>query len=1062
VAFQGLPAKRGAQSPALITKAAPPDSPDEPGAASPSSEATARSAEHDPQGAEAADDALLAEAFPHLRRVSGIDFSAYKPSTLRRRIERRAGLGRHASIRAYLDTVRDDPAEAVALAEDMLIHVTRFFRDTSVFDALARQVLPRILAEKPPGEAVRVWVPGCATGEEVYSLVIAILEEMHASGHVAPLKVFGTDLSEAAIETARAGRYPTSIENDVAPERLARFFVRHESEYAVRKEIREHCVFARHDLTRDPPFSRLDLLSCRNLMIYLATPAQRRVLPALHYALRPGGVLVLGASESPVAFTGFEPLDASQRLYVRTGSAARGDGPPTELPRWPTPPITPRLPSPPGPLADVQREADRAVLAAYAPPGVVITEDLTVVQFRGQTGAFLEPVPGAASLDLLKLAREELRIDLRAAIERARQTHQRATQRGTSFRAGDVVRHVDIEVFPLLAPTLGERHFAVLFHEQPAAAPAATALPESANTAQRALEDTLRGELAATRAYLESVIEQLEVGNEELRAANEEVLSSNEELQSTNEELQTAQEELQSSNEELSIVNTELSERNRETRRIHDDLSNVLSSSALALLLLDREARIRRFTPEAERHLSLIATDVGRPIADIRPRLATGDLATAVRDVFTHLTPYTATVRDPDDRWFQLAIRPYLTTDGRVDGAVVTIVDVDDLVRGRSLLAEARDFAERVVEGIAEPLVVLDEEHRVRVANHAFCEAFGFDRQAAAGRTLEQLGAPGCLVALLRETVTRLARGERVDHVRVESPDHAEGDRSLLLAGRVLPSSEAPRRSFLLTFIDVTRQEAREEGVRAYRRELQELVLDTTLAEERLRRRIAEGLHDQVGQSLALAQQRIAEARQHAGAAAAHALDGAHRLVEAAVEDIRTLTFELSPPILYDLGLPPALGWLAEQLAVHHRLEVAVSAPRELAPLDDETASLVFRAVRELLLNVAKHARTPRSRVALRSSTETLTVIVADDGVGFDPTTQAATQAPRRFGLFSVREQILRLGGAFDVCSAPGHGTFASIVVPLVRPRARPPSARPDVRRSASPLPRRRAEGTPE
>ena len=1035
----------------MTTKVSPPDSPDEPGAAS--SDAPARSDEHDPQSAEAADDALLAEAFPHLRRVSGIDFSAYKPSTLRRRIERRAGLGRHASIRAYLDTVRDDPAEAVALAEDMLIHVTRFFRDTSVFDALARQVLPRLLAEKPPGEAVRVWVPGCATGEEVYSLMIAILEQMHASGHVAPLKVFGTDLSEAAIETARAGRYPTLIEDDVAPERLARFFVRHESEYAIRKEIREHCVFARHDLTRDPPFSHLDLLSCRNLMIYLATPAQRRVLPALHYALRPGGVLVLGASESPVAFTGFEPLDASQRLYVRTGGAARGDGPPTELPRWPSPPIAPRLPSPPGPLADVQREADRAVLAAYAPPGVVITEDLTVVQFRGQTGAFLEPVPGAASLDLLKLAREELRIDLRAAIERARQTHQRATQRGTPFRAGEVVRHVDIEVLPLLAPTLGERHFAVLFHEQPAAPSASTVPTESANATQRALEDTLRGELAATRAYLESVIEQLEVGNEELRAANEETLSSNEELQSTNEELQTAQEELQSSNEELSIVNAELSERNRETRRIHDDLSNVLSSSGLALLLLDREARVRRFTSEAERHLSLIPTDVGRPIADIRPRLATGDLATAVREVFTHLTPYIATVRDPDDRWFQLAIRPYLTADARVDGAVVTIVDVDDLVRGRSLLAEARDFAEHIVESITEPLVVLDEQCQIRVANPAFCEAFGFARGDAGGRTAEQLGAPTSLANLLRETVEQLARGERVDDVRVESPEHAMGDRSLLLAGRVLPTSDPTRHSFLVTFADVTRQKAREEGVRTYKHKLQELVFDTTLAEERLRRRIAEGLHDQVGQTLALAQQRIAEACRQAGDDAERTLDGARRLLDTALEDIRTLTFELSPPILYDLGLPPALGWLAEQLAAQHRLEVAVSSPPELAALDDETASLVFRAIRELLLNVARHARATHTRVALGSTGETFTVVVSDDGVGFDPTLQSAAHAPRRFGLFSVREQILRLGGEFDVSSAPGRGTFASIVVPVGRERTRLSSPRPPSRRASSSRP---------
>ena len=362
------------------------------------------------------DDLALQSVFSLLRRSSGIDFSSYKPSTLRRRVQRRAALSHHPSVEQYLATLEGDPSELLALSEDMLIHVTSFFRDPSVFAALSNDVLPRAIAQKAAGEPFRVWVPGCATGEEVYSLVILLTELFSELGRELPLKVFGTDLSDKAIERGRGGVYPEAIQDQVSAQRLQRFFIRTEGGYQIRKDLRNQCVFARQDITRDPPFSKLDLISCRNLMIYLSADMQRRLIPTFHYALREGGTLLLGASESPGAHAGFEALDSTHHIYRRNALTVHAKLTPGEHPRWPTPAPAARIPPAPVGHLDVQREADRAVLASYAPPGVVVTDDLVIIQFRGQTGAYLEPAPGTATLDLLRLAREELRVDLRAAL----------------------------------------------------------------------------------------------------------------------------------------------------------------------------------------------------------------------------------------------------------------------------------------------------------------------------------------------------------------------------------------------------------------------------------------------------------------------------------------------------------------------------------------------------------------------------------------------------------------------------------------------------------------------
>lgn len=1099
----------------------------------------------------------LPQVFALLRRASGVDFSSYKPSTLRRRIQRRAALGHHPNIEKYIEALERDHAELALLAQDMLIHVTSFFRDAGVFAALSGKVLPKLLAEKPAGEPFRVWVPGCSTGEEVYSLVITLSELLSDLGRETPLKIFGTDLSEKAIDRARAGIYPETIESSVTPGRLQRFFIRTEAGYQIRKDVRDLCVFARQDITRDPPFSNIDLVSCRNLMIYLSAPVQRRVVPLFHYALRVGGALLLGTSESPGSHPGFEAVDGTHRIYRRTAQATRAETIMSTYPQWPTAPRVARPAPPPSGHLDVQREADRAVLSSYAPPGVVVTDDLVIVQFRGQTGAYLEPAPGTATLDLLRLTREELRVDVRAALEHARQINTFTRSEPRALRAGDNQRRVSVEVIPLLPPIVAERHFVVLFREEaPVPAGEVTVVSTvSAETTHREMEEGLRSELTSTRTYLQSVIEQLEAGNEELRASNEEVVSSNEELQSTNEEMQTAREELQATNEELSTVNDEMVQRNAEAMRINDDLTNVLHGVGIAIVILGRDSRIRRFTPVAAKLLNLIATDVGRPISDIKSNLRAPDLLALVADALEHLAPCERTVTDETGRWYQLTVRPYLTTERKVDGTVVTIVDVDAIQRGKSMLAEALAYAEGIVDTVRDPLLVLDEHRKVRSANRSFYRKFQVSREELEGKPFEQLGNPRWVPPVLISALDRLAANAGLEDARLEDTPSRFAGRSMLVSGRpLLRSGQAPwvllafedlteqmrsdaavRRSeralremlgaaseailiangnglityanemaartfaypleeltglsierlvpeerrdekydnfspssqgvmsgnrevrgrrkdgtlfpaevglsvmegeqgpLVVAFVsDVTARHEAEARISAYKKNLQEMAFDAALVEERSRRKLAADLHDNIGQTLALAQIRLkaAQSRLETGGAAKDLGEGI-KLIGVALTDTRELTFELSPPVLYDLGLPAAVSWLGEQLEAQHGLHVEVEADVPFGKLEDETAGLLFRAVREMLTNVVKHAKTSKASVSVHRIDGSLQVVVADEGTGFDSNRLKSYEAAKGFGLFSVREQITRLGGTFEAVSSPAAGTRITLQIPL-------------------------------
>ncbi len=591
------------------------------------------------------DAAHLPEILELLLRTTGIDFTGYKSSTLLRRVRRRMILRQSDGIAQYVDSLRQQAAEVAALCDDILIGVTSFFRNPPAFSALAEQVFPTLLQGHSQHDPVRIWAVGCSTGQEAYSLAIELTEAAERAGSPFRIQLFATDLNERAVETARRGVYPKDITEHVSPERLQRFFVETADGYRISKSIRDACVFSRHNLLVDPPFSRIDLVSCRNLLIYLEPSLQRRVIPILHYALRPDGYLWLGGAEALGAYRAlFDTLDSKHKIYTKRGGNGRHVARAARRSQQPSAAMLPIATHIPDARASLLREGDRLLLNRFAPPAVVISSDLEILQFRGDTGLYLTPAPGQASLSLLKMLREDLLVSVHAAIISAgrSQTTVRTDSLRVKTHAGST--RVAIEVVPI---SDGAGGFLVLF-EGDAASPDANRTIEHERTeplADRERADLIR-ELTATREYLQRVIEQQEAANEELQSASEEVQSANEELQSTNEELETSKEEIQSSNEELSIYNDELHSRNADLLRLNADLNNVLDSVHMPMVILGHDLEVRRFTPSASR-LFALSGPLSEARLDARAvHFDMPDLSSRLLQVMDSGAPYEREVRD--------------------------------------------------------------------------------------------------------------------------------------------------------------------------------------------------------------------------------------------------------------------------------------------------------------------------------------------------------------------------------------------------------------------------------
>ena len=660
-----------------------------------------------------------------LRDSFGVDFTSYKRNTLNRRITRRVLLNRLTGLDEYLKVLRTTPTEAQALYHDILINVTSFFRNPESFDALKADVFPRIAAKKSRNDVLRVWTLGCSTGEEAYSLAMAYTEFAEAAEVRLPMQIFATDVNGVGIEKARSGIYPRGITQDLTPERLKRFFVETDGSYRVIKPIRDMCVFARQNVLVDPPFSRMDLIGCRNLLIYLEPVLQQKLIPLLHYSLNPNGVLWLGASETIGANRDlFQLAEQRHKFYHRLPASRRAT---VTLPRGRVPALEHALAREAGehPTAvaqiDPQKEADRLVLSRYGPPGVVVDAQMEVVQFRGDTSAYLRPAAGRASLNLLKMLREGLLTGVRGAVTRSLREETLVREEGLHLRTETGIHDVTVVVMPLRA---GDGRALVLFEEsrEPAKGEAEP-IPATARGRSKEVE-RLRAELAATREYLQSVIEQQEAANEELQAANEEVLSTNEELQSVNEELETSKEEIESTNEEISTVNEELNQRNLDLAQSTNDLANLLGSVDMPIVLLDRNRRIRRFTPAAATALNLIGTDVGRPLRDFNLPPDMRELDDLLGAAVERNQRGEREVRDHGGRWHLMRVQPYRTDEQRTEGAVLALVDIDAIKRSVDAVAESENRF-HVLADSAPVLIWVNDLGGSRFVNRAFEEFVG-------------------------------------------------------------------------------------------------------------------------------------------------------------------------------------------------------------------------------------------------------------------------------------------------------------------------------------------------
>ena len=667
---------------------------------------------------EANDDRTLNKIFVLVRNAFGLDFSEYKAPTFERRLARRMALRQVDGISAYLAILIAEPEELRRLYEDALIHVTSFFRDPEVFDALKTSVFPEILKHKAEGAPVRLWVAGCSTGEEVYSLAISLLEFIGDSYPSHAIQIFGSDVSEKAIEKARLGNYPDSALRDVTDERRKRFFSKADGGYRINKNVRDLCVFVKHDLARDPPFSKLDLVSCRNVLIYFDQVLQKRVVRTFHYALNQPGYLLLGRTENISGFSHvFSATDKSSKVFARTAVASTLEF----APRSEVHPLVQHrahegFPEGSRRAVDLGKHLDRMLAARYAPPGVLINSKLEILQFRGETGAYLRAAPGEPQNNLLKMARVGLLSELRATIARAKQGLLPARAEAVEVEYDGLHRTCDISVVPFTGPAdTGDHLFVVVFEEAGRAADDRVRWPDSRRPPQRsqsARVSKLEHELTATKEYLQSLIEDHGKTNDELNSANEELVSGNEELQSMNEELETAKEELQATNEELTTVNDELHSRNREVSEINGDLVNLLSTVDVPILILDSKHRIRRFTPKARSILNVVPSDVGRPLDDIRINVDAPDLSQRISGVIETNVMYESEVRDRDGRWYRMQIRPYKTTDNRIDGATLSLVDIDVLKQHVREAQEARSEAERANRAKDQFLATLSHELR--------------------------------------------------------------------------------------------------------------------------------------------------------------------------------------------------------------------------------------------------------------------------------------------------------------------------------------------------------------
>jgi two-component system, chemotaxis family, CheB/CheR fusion protein len=845
----------------------------------------------------------------------GQSFTGYKQVMLVRRIERRMGLLNIEKLDEYAKYLRRNAAEVTSLRKDLLIGVTEFFRDREAWKALDTDVLRPLIASKKPGEPLRAWVAGVGTGEEAYTLAILILARQRQLRKRCVVQIFGTDANQDSLNYARVGRYPLGIRSQIPAEYLKRYFQENNDDhhYQVLPEVRESVIFGDHDLLADPPFSRLDLVTCRNLLIYIEPETQDRILLRCHFALRPNGYLFLGSAETVGAHEKlFRTIARKSHIYQRIGTTPRNQI------DWRVDKATPQAPaltrepvSEAGRVALLANLTHNALFERFAPAAVLVNERMETLYSNGPVERALLPSRTAMNKSLLPRLPKEIRAQLPAAIRRAQASRRPVLISGAAQDSTSGKTTLHIEVLPIQTEPghPGDPRYLITFQEVSLGRTVAKS---------RMAHSELREELRATQEDLQSAVSQLKTSNEELRASHEETMSINEELQSMNEELESSKEELQSVNEELNTVNTQLQHKVGELEVANTDLRNLLASNEVATLCLDRSFRIKWFTPAAHRLFNLLPSDIGRPIADLSLTAVDPSLTENARAVLQNQTPRS---REIEHKGVYLRrIVPYRSSEGpNVAGVVITFVEI----------TEAKRAAQKEIEA-----------------------------KSAANQQLE-------------------------------------------------------------------------ERVRERTEELGRLSHELALAEVRERQSIARDLHDGLGQELNAASIKLdaLRAADEAGRSDA-ALDEIAKLLEGVVREMRSLTAQLNPPVLEQLGLMPAIEWLSEEMRKTYQLEILLDDDLEPKPLDSITASIVFRAVRELLINVTRHAKVKMAQVATRCTDGRLTLEISDRGIGFS-LSNVQSGSSVGLGLATIRERITYIGGTLQIASGRNRGTTATIQVPM-------------------------------
>ncbi|MBK9714036.1 MAG: PAS domain-containing protein [Kouleothrix sp.] len=1018
----------------------------------------------------------LREIFTMLRARTGHDFSQYKRATLLRRIGRRMQVNAVGDLASYLVVLSTRPEEIQALLRDLLISVTNFFRDSTTWLAL-ETIVRRLFAGKEPGEQVRVWAAGCATGEEAYSVAMLLYEHALTIEQTPNIQIFATDIDEESIAIARQGLYPETIAADVSPERLQRFFMPEQGRYRIKKEIRDLVLFAPHNLLRDPPFSKLDLITCRNLLIYLNRDMQDQVLYLFHFTLRPDGYLLLGASESTDGVPGlFTPIDKIHRLYQRRTAPATLPAP------MPAVPLIGTLRRPPilagASDGDVRSfgKLHAQLLAEHTPPSVIINEEYEIVHLSRGVSRFLQFAEGEPSHNLLKVVHPDVRVELRTALFAVLQRGSGLESRRVRVELDSKAWLVNLVVQPIREPDWARGYILVIFNDVAEADDLERGGSRDAEPVVRQLEE----ELQRAKEQLRATIEQYETAVEEYKAANEELQAINEELRAATEELETSKEELQSVNEELITVNQELKHKVEEVGQSNNDLQNLMSSTEIGTIFVDRELRIKRYTPSAQAIFNLIPTDINRPLAHITHKLHYDRLIADAASVIETLAKVEREVPSHEGCWYLARLLPYRTIEDKIDGVIITVVDItisrraDEELRGlyRDLeLERARQAmvlqqlpAGVIIAEAPSGKLIFGNAQVSRIWRHEYVEASSvaeYDRYqgySLDGRALKSEEWP-----LARS----IAAGEIVQNEEIA---FARGDGTR----GVMNVSSAPIRDqdgtiivAVTTFVDITERKRAETELRHARDELEARVRDRTqelaeanqvlrsenaerrraeaargellrqlvTAQEEERHRIARELHDQLGQQISALRLDLARLNE---SPTQKTIERLQRLAAQLDDDVDRLAIELRPSTLDDLGLHIALQQHVEEWSERNGVAAEFQATgMNDAPIPPAIEIVLYRVVQEALTNVLKHAQARHVSVILEQRASEVRAIVEDDGRGFDLETEPPSGASeRRLGLLGIQERVALVGGSVTFESAIARGTTVYVRIPL--PHAAP------------------------